>query len=67
MRQKTGKKLIIFLLIMTGLILSGGCALNISPKGAATRPPEQVFPSKVQAPDIVPVEFNAELHQSYSP
>lgn len=67
MRQKTGKKLIIFLLIMTGLILSGGCALKISPKGAATRPPEQVFPQKVQAPELVPVEFNAELRQSYSP
>ena len=67
MRQKTLKTLIVTLLTATVLSLTAGCALNILPRGAGTPAAEQEFPSKVQAPELVPVVFTVDLRQSYSP
>ena len=67
MRHKTVKTLIVIVLSATVLCLTAGCALNVVPKGTISQDPGLEFPSKVQPMELVPVVFNVELRQNYSP
>jgi len=67
MKPKTIKFLSSFLGVIIVLLLISGCALNVVSSQEKSEEKPLTFPSRIEKPKLVPVEFQVELKRSYSP